>query len=64
MIKIVMHDAPLEYHAESNKSDRKCQKPYGFTPMWDIKLNATNEQTKTRRHTTACWLPEGKEMGS
>ena len=46
-------DGSWEYHAKWNKSDRKSQKPYDYTHMWDIKLKATNEQirqTKTHRH--------------
>ena len=31
-------------------SDRKSQQPYDFTHMWDIKLKATDKQTKTHRH--------------
>ena len=34
------------YHAKKSKSDRKNQEPYDFTPMWDIKLKATKEQTR------------------
>ena len=35
-----------EYHAKRNKSDGKCQEPYDFTYMWNIKLKATNEQAR------------------
>ena len=37
-----------------------------FTYMWDIKLKATNEQTrqtKTQREATVWWLPEQKGRG-
>ena len=29
--------------------DRKSQEPYDFTHLWDIKLKATNEHTKTNK---------------
>ena len=34
------------YHAKWNKWGRKSQEPYDFTHMWDIKMNATNEQIR------------------
>ena len=46
------------------------KEPYDFTHMWDIKLKATNEQTrktknkqKSETQTTVWWLPEEKESG-
>ena len=50
-------------------SKRRNQKPYEFTHMWNIKLKATNEQTrktnkrKLKTQTTVWWLPEGREVG-
>ena len=42
------------HDAKRNKLDKKCQEPYYFIDMWDIKLKATNKQdkkqTKTHRH--------------
>ena len=49
-----------------NNSDRKSQEPYDFICMWDIKLKATNEQTRQRNKQkanidTIVWqLPERK----
>ena len=39
-------DGSWGYHAKRNKSDGKTRKPYDFTHMWDIKLEATNEQAR------------------
>ena len=40
----------LETIMISEISQTESQEPYDFTPMWDIKLKATNEHTKTPRH--------------
>ena len=42
-------DGYWEYHAKQNKSGRKSRTIWS-THIWDIKLKATNEQTKTHRH--------------
>ena len=53
----------------SKMSDRKSQEPHDFTHIWDLKLKATNEQTrKTNKQnsgtrSTGQWLPEGREVG-
>ena len=39
----------LEYHVKWNKSDAKSQEPYDFTDMWDVKLKATNKQTRHQK---------------
>ena len=36
----------LSSHAKWNKSDRKKSRPCDFTHLWDIKLKATNQQTR------------------
>ena len=39
-------DGSREYYAKGTKSSRKIQEPYDFTHICDIKLKATNEQTR------------------
>ena len=39
-------DGSWEHKPKQNKPDRKSQEPHDFTPMWDIKLKATNEQIR------------------
>ena len=34
-----------------NNSDRKSQEPYDLTHVWDIKLKATNKQTRQQTDT-------------
>ena len=34
-----------------NKSDRTSQEPHDFTPVWDVKLKATTEQTRKTKLT-------------
>ena len=36
------------HETKRNKLEEKCQKPYYFTQMWDIKLKATNKTNKQR----------------
>ena len=52
-------------HYTGNRTNRKSQEPYDFTHMWDIKLKATNDQTRqtnknSQTQTTVGWLPEGR----
>ena len=58
-------DACWEYHAEQGRSDGGGEGPYDFTHMWDIKLEATDEQAgqtigNSQTQTTVQWLPEGR----
>ena len=53
-----------------NESDRKSQEPYDFTDMCDIKMKATNDQTRQTKRlpkcidsTTVGWLSEERGWG-
>lgn len=55
-------DGSWEYHAKRGKSDKKG--PYDFTQMWDMKLKATDEQTRKTSSQTQIvrWSREGRGL--
>ena len=40
---------PKNHDTKRNNLEKKCQEPYYFTHMWDIKVKATNKTKKQKK---------------